>query len=60
MQYINYYKSPIGKIILAADKTCLTGLWFEGQKHSERYLAPEHEESNLPIFEAEHWLDIYS
>lgn len=33
MHYIQNYESPLGKIILASDGTCLTGLWFEGQKY---------------------------
>ena len=28
MQYVNRCQSPIGKILLAADDTGLTGLWF--------------------------------
>ena len=32
VQYISHYQSPIGNILLAADETGLTGLWFEGQK----------------------------
>ncbi len=60
MHYINYYNSPIGKIVLAADEIGLTGLWFEGQKYFALYLQKEHEEKELPIFdEAKRWLDIY-
>ena len=33
MQYISHYSSPLGKILLAADHSGLTGLWFEGQKY---------------------------
>ena len=29
MQYTTFYESPIGRILLAADDTGLTGLWFE-------------------------------
>ena len=32
MHYINHYHSPLGTILLAADDTGLTGLWFEGQR----------------------------
>ena len=31
MQYITHYQSPVGDILLAADETGLTGLWFDGQ-----------------------------
>lgn len=33
MVYTCEYKSPLGKILLAADETGLTGLWFEGHKY---------------------------
>lgn len=54
------YQSPIGVMLLAGDETGLTGLWFEGQKYYARNLDPEHEERELPVFEAaRHWLDVY-
>ena len=60
MQYINDYDSPLGRIVLAADETLLTGLWFEGQKYFALYLDKDHEEKELPIFKkARQWLDIY-
>ncbi len=60
MQYINYYKSPLGKIVLAADDVGLTGLWFEGQKYAEDYLEKVHWEKEFPVFnDAKMWLDIY-
>lgn len=60
MQYISYYKSPIGNILLAADEVGLTGLWFEGQKYYALHLEQEHEERELPVFElTKKWLDIY-
>ena len=60
MQYISHYQSPIGNILLAADETGLTGLWFEGQKYFALYLDKEHEEKELPVFEqAKKWLDTY-
>ena len=60
MQYINHYHSPIGDILLAADKIGLTGLWFEGQKYFALHLDKEHQERDLPVFtEAKRWLDIY-
>ena len=33
MQYISYYPSPLGSILLAADETGIMGLWFEGAKY---------------------------
>lgn len=60
MQYVNHYTSPLGNILLAADDTGLTGLWFEGQKYFALYLDKEHEQRELPVFEtAKRWLDIY-
>ena len=31
--YIQYYDSPLGKILLAADEIGLIGVWFENQKY---------------------------
>ena len=60
MQYINYYQSPLGKILLAADNEGLSGLWFEGQKYYASGLDSEHKMGDLPIFDvAKRWLDIY-
>ena len=33
MTFIQPYDSPLGDILLAADETGLTGLWFEGEKY---------------------------
>ncbi len=60
MQYINHYHTPIGGILLAADETGLTGLWFDGAKYSADCLAWKHEERDMPVFEqAKEWLTIY-
>ena len=60
MQYTTFYKSPIGRMLLAADDAGLTGLWFEGQKYFARCLGRETEEKEMPVFaEAKRWLDIY-
>ena len=60
MKYVNYYQSPLGNILLAADETDLTGLWFEGQKHYAKGLNADFKEENLPVFEkTKLWLDIY-
>ena len=60
MHYTTFYESPIGRMLLAADDTGLTGLWFEGQKYFARCLGRESEEKELPVFaEAKRWLDIY-
>lgn len=60
MQYTTHYQSPVGGILLAADETGLTGLWFDGQKYYANHLAPEHEEKDTPVLEqAKEWLAIY-
>lgn len=60
MQYTCRYRSPLGGILLAADETGLTGLWFEGQKHFARLLEADHKEGELPaLARARAWLDVY-
>ena len=44
MQYITTYQSPLGEILLAADETGLTGLWFEGEKYYALNLDVDHKE----------------
>ena len=54
------YPSPLGKLLLTADQTGLTGLWFDGQKYVRQDLEENNREAALPIFEeAKRWLDIY-
>lgn len=54
------YKSPIGNILLAADKIGLIGLWFEGQKYFANTLPDEHISQKTEILtEAVKWLDVY-
>ena len=60
MHYINHYRSPLGTILLAADDTGLTGLWFEGQKYFAQGLDKETEEKEFSVFQtARRWLDVY-
>lgn len=60
MKYTTSYQTPLGQILLAADETGLTGLWFEGAKHYGAGLDPEHEEKDMPVFETvRNWLDLY-
>lgn len=60
MQYISHYSSPLGEMLLAADKAGLTGLWFEGQKYFARSLEQEHLEQVIPVLtQAKEWLDLY-
>lgn len=60
MQYISHYRSPLGEMLLAADETGVTGLWFAGQKYFARHLDKEQEEKEIPLFAtAKQWLDVY-
>ncbi len=60
MRYISHYPSPLGDILLEADETGLTGLWFEGQKYFARGSDGRQEEMELPVLEqAKTWLDCY-
>lgn len=60
LQYINYYSSPLGNILLSADDGGLTGLWFEQQRHFATFLTGCEQIANLPVFnEVRCWLDTY-
>ena len=60
MIFTQHYESPLGGILLAADDTGLTGLWFEGQKYFARTLDSVHQEQETAVLsEARHWLDVY-
>ena len=60
MQYIDYYNSELGKILLTADDVGLTGLWFVGQKYFESALESEYKEVRTAVLDdAKTWLDIY-
>ena len=54
------YESPLGSILLAADQTGLTGLWFVGQKYFPSFLDGDFFENETPVLtEAKHWLSLY-
>lgn len=60
MQYITTYQSPLGEILLAADETGLTGLWFEGEKYYALNLDLDHKERETRLLsDAKSWLTIY-
>ena len=59
MTYIQYYSSPLGGILLAADEGGLTGLWFVGGRYFADRLPAEHTEKEVSILsEAVCWLDV--
>ncbi len=60
MRYVNFYESPLGRLLLAADENGLCGLWFDGQKYFADGLDSDHEEKNIAVFDqTRRWLDIY-
>ena len=60
MIYTQHYESPLGGILLAADETGLTGLWFDGEKYYADNLAAEHEARDTQALgAAKRWLDVY-
>ena len=61
MIYTAQYKSPVGKILLAAENEALVGLWIEGQKYFPDKL-PENaakDSGHEVLNEAKIWLDRY-
>lgn len=60
MLFLTHYASPLGPILLAADETGLTGLWFEGQKYFPSFSGVEYQEKETPVLtETVRWLDVY-
>ena len=60
MTFTQHYTSPLGIMLLSADKIGLTGVWFEGAKYFAANLPAEHMERETPILlETKEWLDIY-
>ena len=60
MNYIQWYDSPIGRILLAADDVGLVGVWFEGQRYFAENLESEHcKMQTAALRQTSKWLDIY-
>lgn len=60
MLFLTRYASPLGSILLAADETGLTGLWFEAQKYFPSFSGVEYQEKETPVLtETVRWLDVY-
>ena len=60
MDYIRFYNSPMGEILLRSNGEALTGLYLRGQKYSGEYFSEKQEEKELPVFDrTSQWLDIY-
>lgn len=57
---LSRYESPLGSLLLAADQTGLTGLWFVGQKYFPSFSDGDFFENETPVLtEAKHWLSLY-
>lgn len=60
MTFTQHFHSPLGEILLSADETGLTGLWFEGAKYYADHLpAACSEQETAVLTETKRWLDIY-
>lgn len=60
MTYTQTYPSPLGEVLLSADDTGLSGLWFAGQRYFARTLPPGAVPHETPVLtETKRWLDCY-
>lgn len=60
MEYTTTFRSPLGNILLKADETGLTGLWFDKENSAGERSRSEQNERCLPVFEPVlKWLAIY-
>jgi methylated-DNA-[protein]-cysteine S-methyltransferase len=59
IMYIQYYDSPLGKILLAADEIGLIGVWFENQKYYASGLKEPIEKETAVLKETKEWLNLY-
>lgn len=60
MMYTTTQDSPLGSLLLAADDTGLTGIWFEDGKYALEGLDPDHTEKETPVLaETRRWLEEY-
>ena len=56
--YIQYYDSPLGKMLLSADEIGLIGVWFENQKYYANGLKEPIEEETAVLKETKEWLNL--
>lgn len=60
MASVQYYHSPIGRLLLSADEIGLTGVWLEGEKYFAHGLPADRREACTPILaDTKRWLDEY-
>lgn len=59
-QFVQYYDSPLGRILLVSDDIGLNGVSFDGSKHYRDILPCEYIEQDTPsLAETKRWLDEY-
>lgn len=61
MIYTSYYKSPVGKILLASKDNKLIGAWIEGQKYYLEKIKEEIKENDDEeiLIKTKRWFDKY-
>ena len=60
MTSVQYYHSPIGRLLLSADEIGLTGVWLEGEKYFAQGLPADRREACTSILaDTKRWLDEY-
>ncbi len=60
MTSVQYYHSPIGRLLLSADEIGLTGVWLEGEKYFAHGLPADRREACTSILaDTKRWLDEY-
>ncbi|MGP1438679.1 MAG: methylated-DNA--[protein]-cysteine S-methyltransferase [Treponema sp.] len=59
MNYLSYYQSPLGFLLLTSSNEGLTGIHFDNGKYLPKDIALYKEDNNLFFDETKRWLDIY-
>ena len=59
MNYISYYSSPVGILLLTSSDEGLTGIHFENGRHALKDITSYKEENTAIFDETKRWLDIY-
>lgn len=60
MQYIDYYDSSLGEIIMVSDGKDLISLAFKGQKYDQSLVSNDCKQECIPVLaQTRKWLDLY-
>ena len=59
MNYISYYQSPLGLLLLTSSDEGLTGIHFEDGKYPPKDIASYKKSANAFFDETKRWLDVY-